>query len=103
MAARIEGRFEGRYRYEGFEPVEWVYRIGDSGYVSETDWERAFEGEPAWAKDMFFLVMDDSGAAEEGVRLWNAGMFDEFDELVQDVVGESDWCFGTEATETGEV
>ncbi|OZG68260.1 hypothetical protein [Bifidobacterium eulemuris] len=52
MVERVDSRLMPVSRFGGFEPCEWVYRIGGffGGYVTEAEWDGAFAGEPEWAE-----------------------------------------------------
>lgn len=55
MAERVDAKLLPLCDYEGFEPYEGIYRLGDYGYVTETEYNAAFKGEPYWAQDAYML------------------------------------------------
>lgn len=46
MVERVDAKLLPLCDYEGFEPYEGIYRLGDYGYVTETEYNAAFKGEP---------------------------------------------------------
>lgn len=55
MVYRVDERLRPHLDPDDLEEGEDVYRLGDWGYVRAGDFERAFEGEPEWARDMYML------------------------------------------------
>ena len=43
MVERVDAKLTPKCRYDGFQPCEGIYRLGDYGYVSETEYDAAFE------------------------------------------------------------
>lgn len=94
-------------RCDGFEPLQWVYCLGaDNGYVGDTDWDAVFKDEPSWAEDLFFVYMnncDDCHSFDMAVGMINADCPLGLSILASHLIDVVNWCFGTEATEEGEV
>ena len=70
---RVDDRLRPRLDPADLEEDEDVYRIGDWGYVRAADYEQAFEGEPAWAQDMYMLDGNEPDRDAEWVETYNAG------------------------------
>lgn len=106
MVRRMDERLAPFVRWEGFEPIEWVYRIETGttyGYVSETDWDKAFSSEPVWAETVYMLDANLPGREDDWCWLYNTGGLQALSDRVQVMFDEdADWCvFGTEADENG--
>lgn len=43
MVERVDAKLLPLCDYEGFEPYEGIYRLGDYGYVTETEYNAAFK------------------------------------------------------------
>lgn len=104
MVERVNERLLPLCRYDGFEPYQDVYRLGDNGYVTKAEWNDAFCIEPIWAEDAYLLV--GNGWTCEQVGEWE----DKNKQYLCDAVarmfndGETDHAvFATEADETGHV
>ena len=55
MVERVDEKLSPLTRYDGFQPYEGIYRLGDWGYVTETEYNKAFEHEDGWAQDAYIL------------------------------------------------
>ena len=86
MVERVNRRLLPQARFDGFKPCEGVYRVGDKGYVTEDAYERAFTGEPEWAKDCYMLQGNDSDMVEEWAEAYR-------DEGLKGLEAELDWMF----------
>lgn len=91
-------------RYDGFQPYEGIYRLGDWGYVTETEYNKAFEHEDGWAQDAY--ILDGNGVSHTRIsQLINE---DDTGKAISDYINERfnndqmDDVFYTEATEEGE-
>lgn len=73
LVQRVDDRLRPRLDPADLEEDEDVYRIGDWGYVRAADYEQAFEGEPAWARDMYMLDGNEPDRDAEWVETYNAG------------------------------
>ena len=73
LVQRVDDRLRPRLDPADLEEDEDVYRIGDWGYVRAADYEKAFEGEPAWAQDMYMLDGNEPDRDAEWVETYNAG------------------------------
>lgn len=73
LVQRVDDRLRPHLDPDDLEEDEDVYRIGDWGYVRAADFEQAFEGEPAWARDMYMLDGNEPDRDMEWVETYNAG------------------------------
>ena len=73
LVQRVDDRLRPHLDPDDMEEGEDVYRIGDWGYVRAADYEQAFEGEPAWAQDMYALDGNEPDRDTEWVATYNAG------------------------------
>ena len=103
MVERVDVKLTPKCRYENFQPYEGIYRLGDYGYVAETEYDAAFEGEPEWARDAYMLEGNGVGCGKIarlhndcGVEALSAYVSERFDDDLMDDV------FYTEATEEGQ-
>lgn len=101
----INDELEEKARLDGFKPFEDVYRIGDCGYVTEQEYEKAFENLPAWAKDAYLIVSNMCYEPMENfiVRLYNVGGLTLLDQFTQEMFdnGYSEDVYYTETDEEG--
>lgn len=103
MVERVDAKLAPLCDYEGFQPCEGIYRLGDWGYVTETEWNKAFENEECWASDAYMLNGNgvDNGIISRLVNERGSALSDYINERFDD--DEMDDVFYTEATEEGEV
>lgn len=94
---------QSHYEAKGY-PVEGIYRLGDWGYVTETEYNKAFEHEDGWAQDAY--ILDGNGVSHTRIsQLINE---DDTGKAISDYINERfnndqmDDVFYTEATEEGE-
>lgn len=73
LVQRVDDRLRPHLNPDDMEEGEDVYRIGDWGYVRAAAYEQAFEGEPAWAQDMYMLDGNEPDRDEEWVATYNEG------------------------------
>ena len=103
MVLRVDRRLQPLVRIEGFEPGEGIYRLGDSGYVTEKEWDDAFRDEPEWAERAYMLDGNMPGHTCRWARLYNEegvdGLAGETDRMFDD--DQADTVFFTEADEEG--
>lgn len=104
MVERVDEKLSPLTRYDGFQPYEGIYRLGDWGYVTETEYNKAFEGEAGWAQDAY--ILDSNGVSRATIcHLINE---DDDGKAISDYINECfdknqmDNVFYTEATEDGE-
>lgn len=104
MVERVDEKLSPLTRYDGFQPYEGIYRLGDWGYVTETEYNKAFEGEAGWAQDAY--ILDGNGVSHTRIsQLINE---DDTGKAISDYINERfdndqmDDVFYTEATEDGE-
>lgn len=104
MVERVDEKLSPLTRYDGFQPYEGIYRLGDWGYVTETEYNKAFEHEDGWAQDAY--ILDGNGVSHTRI----SQLIDEDDtgKAISDYINERfnndqmDDVFYTEATEEGE-
>ena len=104
MVERVDEKLSPLTRYDGFQPYEGIYRLGDWGYVTETEYNKAFEREDGWAQDAY--ILDGNGVSHTRI----SQLIDEDDtgKAISDYINERfnndqmDDVFYTEATEEGE-
>lgn len=103
MVERVDAKLLPLCDYEGFEPYEGIYRLGDYGYVTETEYNAAFEGEPYWAQDAYMLEGNGVGCGRIA-RLYNDGDVEALSDYINERFDndQMDDVFYTEATEEGE-
>lgn len=104
MVERVDEKLSPLTRYDGFQPYEGIYRLGDWGYVTETEYNKAFEHEDGWAQDAY--ILDGNGVSHTRIsQLINE---DDTGKAISDYINERfnndqmDDVFYTEATEEGE-
>lgn len=104
MVERVDAKLAPLCDYGGFKPYEGIYRLGDWGYVTETEYNKAFEGEAGWAQDAY--ILDSNGVSRATIcHLINE---DDDGKAISDYINECfdsdqmDNVFYTEATEDGE-
>ncbi|NEG55449.1 hypothetical protein GFD21_06645 [Bifidobacterium sp. SMA15] len=104
MVERVDARLFPLCDYENFEPYQGVYRLGDSGYVTEEQYMAAFDGEPYWAETAY-MVEGNGVEASRIAEILNtedlAGLSEFLDEMFD--TDNADYVFYTEATEEGTV
>ena len=103
MAERVDAKLLPLCDYEGFEPYEGIYRLGDYGYVTETEYNAAFKGEPYWAQDAYMLEGNGVGCGRIA-RLYNDGDVEALSDYINERFDndQMDDVFYTEATEDDE-
>ena len=103
MVDRVDAKLTPKCRYDGFQPCEGISRLGDYGYVTETEYDAAFEGEPYWARDAYMLEGNGVGHGRIA-RLYNDGDVEALSDYVNERFDndQMDDVFYTEATEEGE-
>ena len=103
MVDRVDAKLTPKCRYDGFQPCEGIYRLGDYGYVTETEHDAAFEGEPYWARDAYMLEGNGVGHGRIA-RLYNDGDVEALSDYINERFDndQMDDVFYTEATEEGE-
>ncbi|MBS6717060.1 MAG: hypothetical protein KH250_07355 [Bifidobacterium longum] len=104
MVERVDEKLSPLTRYDGFQPYEGIYRLGDWGYVTETEYNKAFEHEDGWAQDAY--ILDGNGVSHTRIsQLINE---DDTGKAISDYINERfnndqmDDVFYTEATEEDE-
>ena len=92
MVERVDEKLSPLTRYDGFQPYEGIYRLGDWGYVTETEYNKAFEHEDGVSHTRISQLIneDDTGKA----------ISDYINERFNN--DQMDDVFYTEATEEGE-
>lgn len=103
MVERVDAKLAPLCDYEGFKPYEGIYRLGDWGYVTETEYNAAFEGEAGWAQDAYMLEGNGVGHGRIA-RLYNDGDVEALSDYINERFDndQMDDVFYTEATEEGE-
>lgn len=94
LVERIDTRLLRKTRgFFDFDAGEWCYRLGDAGYVSESDWDAAFESEPHWAVTAY--LMEGNGLRQNAI-IGTYVLFDTFPTEFWDIDDEElDSVFGT--------
>ena len=103
MVERVDEKLSPLTRYDGFQPYEGIYRLGDWGYVTETEYNKAFEHEDGWAQDAYMLEGNGVGYGRIA-RLYNDGDVEALSDYINERFNndQMDDVFYTEATEDGE-
>lgn len=73
LVSRVDDRLRPHLDPDDLEEGEDVYHLGDWGYVRAEDFERAFDGEPEWARDMYMLDGNEPERDAEWASIYNQG------------------------------
>lgn len=100
MVALIDDRLLPLCRYEGFVPGEGIYRLGEEGHVTETEFLHAFADQPDWAR-LAYITVGNGVAPDDVFRAYTRNP-DGFEEWFADTFSRfNEYVFYTEASEDG--
>lgn len=104
LVARVDDRLKPHLDPDDLEEGEDVYHLGDWGYVRAAEYERAFEGEPEWARDMYMLDGNEPDRDAEWADIYNGGGMKALGEALDRMFDEdrADYVYYTTAEEPAE-